>query len=136
MNQHQEEQRFVVEGVAHIDYQALQRLMAEPSNQTILIDVREPEEYDESHIPGIPLIPMGDVIDYIDQFDKARSYVLVCRSGRRSLEVAKFFRANGIEHVMNFDGGMLSWKGDVVTGLERIAKTGYAEELERTSGGE
>jgi rhodanese-related sulfurtransferase len=130
MNSRDESSRFEVEGIVHINNPELQKLIQNSIDRTIVIDVREPEEYDERHIPGVPLIPMGEIIDIIEQFDSERAYVFVCRSGRRSLEVAKFFQANGINQVMNFAGGMLNWTGEVATGLERLATTGYAKDLE------
>jgi rhodanese-related sulfurtransferase len=131
MTTQDEKNAYVVEGIVHVDNVQLQQIIDDPSDHTLLIDVRESEEYDERHIPGIPLIPMSEIMDFIDQFDKQREYVLVCRSGRRSLEVAKYFRANGIANTKNFAGGMISWTGAVANGLERVAKTGKPDELEK-----
>ncbi|MBO9609210.1 MAG: rhodanese-like domain-containing protein [Paenibacillaceae bacterium] len=100
----------LIEDVSHVTAQELRGLLADPDSRTLVVDVREPEEYVAAHIPGVPLIPMGDIVDLIDRFDKEREFVLVCRSGRRSLEVAKFFAANGIGRVHNFLGGMLDWQ--------------------------
>lgn len=100
----------LIEDISHVTAQELRGLLTDPDNRALVVDVREPEEYVAAHIPGVPLIPMGDIVDLIDRFDKEREYVLVCRSGRRSLEVAKFFAANGIGKVHNFWGGMLAWQ--------------------------
>ncbi|MDF2671154.1 MAG: rhodanese-like protein [Paenibacillus sp.] len=111
----------IIEGISHLDSQELQRLLHLPEQTVIVIDVREPEEYEVAHIPGVPLIPMGDIIDQLDDLDTAKEYVFVCRSGRRSLEVAKYFKANGFERVHNHLGGMLDWQSaglDIAVGLE------------------
>ncbi len=100
----------IIEGIPHYDSHELNGILQDPANPTVIIDVREPEEYQAAHIPGLPLIPMGEIIDVIDQLDKSKSYVFVCRSGRRSLEVAKYFSANGFEKVHNYLGGMLDWQ--------------------------
>ena len=99
-----------IEGIPHLDSSELNEILQDPASPVIVIDVREPEEYQAAHIPGLPLIPMGDMIDAVDQLDKSKPYVFVCRSGRRSLEVAKYFVANGFQDVHNYLGGMLNWQ--------------------------
>lgn len=110
----------IIEGVSHVNAQELHRILQDPDqNHIYVIDVREPEEYAEGHIPGVPLLPMGDIPDVVDRLDKSAEYVLVCRSGRRSLEVAKFFQSEGIEKVHNYLGGMLAWDQEIAQGLEK-----------------
>jgi rhodanese-related sulfurtransferase len=124
----------LIEGISHLDSQELQAIVADPANPVVVIDVRETEEYTEAHIAGLPLIPMGDIIDIVDRLDKSKEYVFVCRSGRRSFEVAKFFRANGFERVHNFKGGMLDWQEqglEVAAGEDNIIETFSPEQLER-----
>lgn len=111
----------LIEGISHLNAQQLRELLARPDRTTVVIDVREPEEYEAAHIPGIPLIPMGDMIDKVETLDPAQEYVFVCRSGRRSLEVAKYFQSNGFDRVHNFLGGMLDWQSqglEIAVGLE------------------
>ncbi|MEF3305887.1 rhodanese-like domain-containing protein [Paenibacillus sp. GYB003] len=98
-----------IEGVSHLDWRELKEVLEQTERTTIVIDVREPEEYEEAHIEGLPLIPMGDIIDWTEKLDPRREYVFVCRSGRRSFEVANYFQNNGFSNVHNFLGGMLSW---------------------------
>ncbi|RKN79098.1 rhodanese-like domain-containing protein [Paenibacillus ginsengarvi] len=119
-----------IEGVSHLDWQELKDVISDGERAAIVIDVREPEEYEEAHIGGLPLIPMGDIIDWPEKLDPQREYVFVCRSGRRSLEVAKYFQNNGFANVHNFLGGMLSWVaegGEVAGGpAEPIESYGLA----------
>lgn len=111
----------LIDNISHLDADELNHILADPAHAEIyVIDVREPEEYAAGHIPGIPLIPMGTIPDVIDQFDKSAEYVFVCRSGRRSLEVAKFFQREGIGNVHNYKGGMLAWDKEVNFGEEHI----------------
>lgn len=121
----------IIEGVSHIDADDLKQLLDESKGNVYVIDVREPEEYTEGHIPGIPLLPMGDVPDLIEQFDKEAEYVIVCRSGRRSLEVAKFFQNEGIPKVHNYLGGMLEWNFETNTGLEHVVTEFSMNSIER-----
>lgn len=124
----------IIENISHLDSQELLSLAADPERGAIFIDVREPEEYEAAHIPGIPLIPMGEIIDLIERLDRDREYVFVCRSGRRSLEVAIFFSANGFEKVHNYLGGMLQWQLEerkVAHGREHITEQITLDQLER-----
>ncbi|WP_127588179.1 rhodanese-like domain-containing protein [Paenibacillus koleovorans] len=101
-----------IEDVSHLDWRELKDVLEAADRTAVVIDVREPEEYEEAHIEGLPLIPMGDIIDWTETLDPEREYIFVCRSGRRSFEVAKYFQNNGFGHVHNFQGGMLSWIGE------------------------
>lgn len=106
----------MIEGISHIDTTELHNLLQSPANATVVIDVREPHEYQVAHIPGVPLIPMGEIPDRIDEFDKNQEYVFVCRSGARSFEVARYLQALGFPNVHNYLGGMLNWDGEIISG--------------------
>jgi rhodanese-related sulfurtransferase len=75
---------------------------------TLVIDVREPQEYEEGHVPGAPLIPMGDVVERVDEFPATDEVLLICRSGGRSRRAAEWLRAQGIDAV-NIAGGTVAW---------------------------
>ncbi|WP_026691287.1 rhodanese-like domain-containing protein [Alteribacter aurantiacus] len=113
---------FEKENVTQLTYEEVKDIHVKKKLSPILIDVREIEEYEEGHIPGIPLIPMSEIVDLVDAFDKGEEYVLVCRSGRRSQEVAKFFKDNGIENVHNYADGMLGWTAEQTPGHEWVVK--------------
>lgn len=78
-----------------------------------LVDVREPYEFAEGHIPGAELIPLGQVPTALNKLGKEEAIVVVCRSGARSLRAAQFLASHGYSNVINMQGGMLSWKGKV-----------------------
>ncbi|SDI25514.1 rhodanese-like domain-containing protein [Alteribacillus bidgolensis] len=107
-----------LEGIEQIEKEELKRLYETEEKSPIIIDVREPSEYIEGHIPGVPLLPMNQVPEVIDQIKKDESYVLVCRSGSRSHHTALYFKDNGIVNVKNFAGGMLAWDNETETGME------------------
>ncbi|WNF38631.1 rhodanese-like domain-containing protein [Bacillaceae bacterium IKA-2] len=109
----------VIDEIIQYNYNELKEIYDHDST-TIIIDVREEEEYEEAHIPRIPLLPMSEIVDVIDDFAKDKKYVLVCRSGRRSQEVALFFKDNGIDEVANYADGMLGWQGEIASGLEHV----------------
>ena len=77
-----------------------------------LLDVRETWELGVANVPGTLHIPMGEVAQRLSEIDREQPVVVLCRSGRRSLEVAKLLQQNGYE-VSNLAGGILAWSQDV-----------------------
>jgi rhodanese-related sulfurtransferase len=77
-----------------------------------LLDVREDWELGVASVPSVVHIPMGQVADRLQELDKNTEIVVLCRSGRRSLEVAKFLQQNGYKTV-NLAGGILAWSRDL-----------------------
>jgi sulfur-carrier protein adenylyltransferase/sulfurtransferase len=74
-----------------------------------LVDVREPWEYEEAHIPGCRLIPMGEVSARLAEIDRDAPAVIYCRSGSRSGKVVALLRERGYEKAVNLAGGILAW---------------------------
>ena len=124
---------YEAEGIVHVDADELKNILSDPENETIVIDVREPFEYIEGHIPGVPLIPMGEIPAYLHRLDKQKEYVFVCRSGNRSLLVAQYFKHHGFDKVRNLAGGMLGWAYEIETGAENIVDPSNLKRLERRS---
>lgn len=77
-----------------------------------LIDVREVDEVESGHIPGVIHIPLGLLEFRMHELDKNESYIMVCRSGARSGRATQFLASRGFD-VMNMVGGMLAWEGEV-----------------------
>lgn len=75
-----------------------------------LLDVREQEEYDAGHIPGINLLPMSSIQSRLDEIPKDKEVIVTCRSGNRSAQVTEFLRNNGYDNVHNMTGGILDWQ--------------------------
>lgn len=75
----------------------------------VFIDVREQDEYDAGHIPGVKLIPLGSVPSRLSEIPKDKTVVAVCRSGNRSGQAAQFLRGQGFDNVHNMAGGMNEW---------------------------
>jgi rhodanese-related sulfurtransferase len=77
-----------------------------------IVDVREQNEHDATRVEGLPLIPMGEIIERIDELPKGPLAIL-CRSGNRSGKVADHLNAAG-EHgdVLNVEGGILAWAAE------------------------
>lgn len=77
-----------------------------------LIDVREDEEVEYGMIPGAKHIKMGEIPARLEELDKNKEYIFICRSGGRSMNVCHYLQQQGYK-VTNMEGGMLQWEGDV-----------------------
>lgn len=79
-------------------------------DDVIVLDVREQWEYDEGHIPGVVLIPMGDVPNRLDEIPTDKEVIVTCRSGNRSGQITDFLRQQGFDNVHNMEGGIVAWE--------------------------
>ena len=77
--------------------------------QPFVMDVREGWELEISSLPFARHIPMGQVIERIGELDPAKPLIIRCRSGGRSLQVARALEARGFGSVANLTGGILAW---------------------------
>lgn len=75
----------------------------------VLLDVREPYEWREGHIPGAVHIPLGALTVRMRELDPTKEVVAVCRSGNRSMTAAKILTSSGFAKVSNLSGGMTVW---------------------------
>jgi len=75
-----------------------------------IVDVRYPNEWEAGRIEGAVHIPLDDLDDRLDQIDRSRRVVTVCRSGDRSTNAAELLVAEGFR-AENLDGGMEAWAG-------------------------
>lgn len=79
----------------------------------IIIDVREDYELEETGtIKGAIHIPMNEVPNRLNEITKEREIYILCRSGVRSYNVAKYLNELGYE-VINLDGGIINYKGEL-----------------------
>jgi rhodanese-related sulfurtransferase len=85
----------------------------------LLIDVREPWEYNISNIAGSKLIPMGSVPANLQALDSEDPVVCYCHHGMRSLDVTVWLRAQGVENVRSLAGGIDRWSLEVDTKVPR-----------------
>lgn len=75
----------------------------------LILDVRQPEEYQAGHIAGAKLIPLGELSRRAKELPKNREIICVCQSGSRSSSAVRFLAAEGYQ-VVNMSGGMLAWR--------------------------
>lgn len=77
-----------------------------------LVDVRQPDEYtatDLYRIHGAANVPLATVPATVASWDRGEAILLICRSGGRSGNAARFMSEMGFTRVYNLVGGMLAW---------------------------
>ena len=79
----------------------------------VLIDVREPHEFQVCRIPGSTLIPLGEIPKRMHELDSASEIVVHCRSGQRSAKAVEFLMKAGFQKIHNLKGGILAWSDQV-----------------------
>jgi rhodanese-related sulfurtransferase len=94
----------------HIRPAELKAWLDDPGREKpLLLDVREPWEYDVCHIDGSRLISMRSIQLRLQELDPGRETVVICHHGVRSYHVARFLEHNGFSNVINLTGGVDGW---------------------------
>jgi len=78
-------------------------------DQVVIVDVREPQEFQINRLPGSILIPLGDLPKRYVELDPNTNIVTQCKSGMRSAKAQDFLRSKGFTRVRNLTGGVLGW---------------------------
>lgn len=81
--------------------------------QPVLLDVREPWEFQICRLPGSLHIPMNTVPVRKDQLDADAETVVICHHGSRSLQVGLFLERAGFSRIFNLNGGVNAWARQV-----------------------
>lgn len=84
-----------------------------------ILDVREPDEWQQFHIPGATLIPLGELPNRLNEVPKDKEIVVVCRTGNRSAQGRDILRNAGFPLVTSMSGGVTQWQAQgqaIVTG--------------------
>jgi rhodanese-related sulfurtransferase len=79
----------------------------------LLLDVREPWEFQVCHIDGSVSMPMNTVPERLSELDAVRPIVCICHHGVRSMDVGLFLERNGFSRVINLSGGVHAWATQV-----------------------
>lgn len=101
---------------------------------SVLLDVREPEEYDHGHVPGAINLPQAELATRLDELPKDKPVFVICQSGSRSRRSAQFLAQMGFTDVINVTGGTGAWHeagkplaaGDTNAEKPRIVETEWA----------
>ncbi len=81
--------------------------------QPLLLDVREPWEFQICHVAGSRLVPMRKIGQQIGTLSPSQETVLICHHGIRSRQVGYFLENAGFTHLINLTGGVQAWAQDI-----------------------
>lgn len=98
--------------IEHISALQLQEAIG-AGKEITLLDVREPQEWDITHLPGAKLIPLGEVPERVNELDSADEIVVYCHHGQRSQRAINFLKKVGFSKLKNLAGGIDSWAANV-----------------------
>ena len=92
--------------------------MRRSKDETIILDVRTLEEYNQGHIPNAQLIDIQNAPNFLQELEllnPSKTYLVYCRSGARSSQACILMKNKGIENCFNLLGGINQWNGKIVT---------------------
>jgi len=91
--------------------------LASAAVQPLLLDVREPWEYQIVHLEESRLVPMRQIPAELDSLDEQQEIIVICHHGIRSRQVALFLESHGFRNVINLRGGIDAWARHTDTSL-------------------
>ena len=123
--------------------EARQILAGTPADEVTILDVRQPGEYAEGHIPGARLIPLPQLSDRLEEIPKDSTTLVYCAIGGRSRVAAQMLSGKGFSEILNLTGGFKAWNGQSAVGpmdkglelfdgsetLEEVLKVAYSLEM-------
>lgn len=86
------------------------------ADEYCLVDVRQPGEYEQGHLPGAKLIPLAELPFNVDKIKTDRTTIVYCRSGNRSRSAVGILNGAGLGDVLNMERGILGYQGMVAAG--------------------
>ena len=100
--------------------EARKYLASHPEDTFTLLDVRQPWEYEEEHIPGATLIPLPQLNDRFPKLDPEKATLVYCAIGGRSRVGAQLLSGLGFKEVYNLSGGIKAYQGNKATGPQEL----------------
>ena len=91
----------------------LSQLLKNETERPVLVDVREPWEWNLARIEGAAHIPMQQIPARFDELDPAHPTVVYCHHGMRSLQVVAFLQRAGFSRLHNLAGGINAWSQEI-----------------------
>ena len=104
----------------HIDCQSV-KAMQDRGEDFLLLDCRQSDEWEIVRLPGGKLIPMHEIVARVGEIEpyRARSIVVHCHHGGRSLQVVNWLRNQGFAKAQNMHGGIDRWAIEIDPSLPR-----------------
>lgn len=97
----------------------LQEKLRADSGKLLLLDVREPFEFEICRIRDSLNIPLGEITRRWSELDGDRETVVICHHGMRSMQAALWLEQNGFSSVFNLAGGIEAWANDIEPDMPR-----------------
>jgi rhodanese-related sulfurtransferase len=85
--------------------------------KVIVLDVRTKQEYKEGHLPNAVHIDVTDSAAFVQKIQalkKRKTYIVYCKSGKRSAKASEILLQQGFKHIWNIEGGITAWQGKKV----------------------
>lgn len=97
----------------------------------LLVDVRQPQEYRQEHLPGAMLAPLPELMEKMTAFPEDRDLLVYCKSGGRSQAAALMMADQGVTKraIYNIEGGIMAWNGMTLDGFPRVKAFDRAKTL-------
>jgi len=95
--------------VREIEAPELARKLDANADSYQMVDVREMREIMAGTVPNARPMPLATLPLKLDELDKGKTLVMVCRSGARSAQACMFLQQQGFENVFNLRGGIMAW---------------------------
>ena len=99
-----------INSIPDLSPQELRRELLHSHPAPLLLDIREPREYKQGHIPQAELFPLPKIIADASELPRDRKIILVCRTGRRSTRAAQVLQKQGFQNIRMLRGGILAWE--------------------------
>lgn len=90
---------------------SVEEAVAKRDSGAFILDVRQPEEWNEFHVPDSTLIPLAELASRVNELPKDQEIVVVCRSGNRSAQGRDILLEAGFTKVTSMAGGLTQWRG-------------------------
>ena len=85
----------------------------------LLLDVRQPYEFDIVHLPDAKLIPLDELSERYQELDPEEEMFVYCRVGGRSLKATRFLKEKGFAKIKNIRGGIHAWADQVDSSIPK-----------------
>ncbi len=121
--------------VLSMDANQLRRFTAaHDEGRYVLVDVRQPQEYKQGHIPGARLLPLPELLEGSPALDPELPHIFYCRSGSRSARAARHVLEHGLvrNEIHNLTGGFMQWNGLAIDGVPNVRVFEKAASLQDT----
>ncbi|MBF0279239.1 MAG: hypothetical protein HQM13_15685 [SAR324 cluster bacterium] len=112
------EKEDIDEAAFSMDVQELEEIL-KSGKEVVLVDVRDPNEWDICHIDGAKLMPVGEFDKYIPELNPEDEILLYCYKGVRSMNALKKLHAEGFTKLKSVTGGIDRWAEIVDTSMPR-----------------